>query len=177
MRNIHIFVSCFRYNLNNQIFVESTSATEGKHLNTVSIRHVANSIALHGAGIMDTTANFTYQYLKQKLFLFSQFLFDDHIKSRLMKDVRFFKAERSTIDNRYPFERADRFNKDIRKLGVSAEGALTVFVVTVVVTVIVTVIITIVIIILAILVVFIVAPFQRLDSRRHWQQQRHPCPY
>ncbi len=26
------------------------------------------------------------------------------------------------VGNRYPFERADRFNKEIRKLGVSADG-------------------------------------------------------
>jgi len=36
--------------------------------------------------------------------------------------VRYFKAERAAIGNRYPFERADRFNKEIRKLGVSADG-------------------------------------------------------
>ena len=40
---------------------------------------------MHGAGIMNTAVNFTYQFLKQKLYVFSQFLFDDHIKSRLLK--------------------------------------------------------------------------------------------
>ncbi|KHN72374.1 WASH complex subunit 7 [Toxocara canis] len=35
--------------------------------------------------------NFAYQYLKKKFFIFSQFLFDDHIKSQLAKDVRFFR--------------------------------------------------------------------------------------
>ena len=35
-------------------------------------RHVANSIKIHGGGIMDTTVNFAYQFLKQRLFLFSQ---------------------------------------------------------------------------------------------------------
>ena len=29
--------------------------------------------------------NFTYQFLCRKLFIFSQFLFDDYIKSRLIK--------------------------------------------------------------------------------------------
>ena len=42
---------------------------------------------------MNTTVNFTYQLLKQKLFVCSQFLFDDHIKSRLIKDARFFRQE------------------------------------------------------------------------------------
>ena len=35
-----------------------------------------------------------------------------------MKEARFFRQERANIDNKYPFERADRFNRDIRKLGV-----------------------------------------------------------
>lgn len=39
MRNIHVFVSCFRYNLNNQIFVDSGSTHDGKHLNTIGIKH------------------------------------------------------------------------------------------------------------------------------------------
>ena len=50
MRNIHLFVRNFRYNLHNQIFVESGGAHEGKHLNTIGIRHVAASIRVHGAG-------------------------------------------------------------------------------------------------------------------------------
>nr|XP_020732965.1 WASH complex subunit 4-like [Odocoileus virginianus texanus] len=53
MRNIHIFVSRYLYNLNNQIFIERTS--NNKHLNTINIRHIANSIRTHGTGIMNTT--------------------------------------------------------------------------------------------------------------------------
>eukprot|EP00105_Crassostrea_gigas_P008276 XP_011422786.1 PREDICTED: WASH complex subunit SWIP [Crassostrea gigas] len=58
MRNIHVFVSRYMYNLNNQIFVERSS--NNKHLNTINIRHIANSIRTHGTGIMNTTVNFTY---------------------------------------------------------------------------------------------------------------------
>ena len=36
--------------------------------------------------------NFTYQFLVRKFQLFSEFLFDDHIKSKLMKDIRFYKV-------------------------------------------------------------------------------------
>ena len=32
----------------------------------------ASSIRMHGTGIMNTTVNFTYQFLRQRLFLFSQ---------------------------------------------------------------------------------------------------------
>lgn len=54
-RNIHIFVSKYLYNLNNQVFVEEWS--NNKHLNTINICHVANSIRTHGIGIMSTTAS------------------------------------------------------------------------------------------------------------------------
>eukprot|EP00795_Rhopilema_esculentum_P002021 gene2021-17582_t len=101
MRNIHVFVAKYAYNLNNQIFVER--ASNNKHLNTINIRHIANSIRTHGTGIMNTTVNFTYQFLRKKFYIFSQFLYDEHIKARLLK---------------YPFERAENFNRGIRKLGV-----------------------------------------------------------
>ena len=66
-----------------QIFVET--ASNNKHLNTINIRHIANSIRTHGSGIMNTTVNFTYQFLRKKFFIFSQFLYDEHIKARLIK--------------------------------------------------------------------------------------------
>lgn len=55
MRNIHLFVSNYLYNLNNQIFVEKNS--KNKHLNTINIRHIANSLRTHGIGIINTTVN------------------------------------------------------------------------------------------------------------------------
>ncbi|XP_022098788.1 WASH complex subunit 4-like [Acanthaster planci] len=120
MRNIHIFVSKYLYNVNNQIFVERSS--NNKHLNTINIRHVANSIRTHGTGIMNTTVNFTYQFLRKKFFIFSQFMYDEHIKSRLLKDLRYFKENKGDLHQMYPFERADKFNKGIRKLGLTPDG-------------------------------------------------------
>jgi WASH complex subunit 7 len=64
MRNIHIFVSRYNYNSNTQTFVERRSDKGGaRHLNTISIHTIANSIRTHGTGMMNTTVNFTYQYL------------------------------------------------------------------------------------------------------------------
>ena len=83
MRNIHEFVADYCYNLNNQIFVARES--QSKYLETINIRHVANSIRTHGVGIMNTTVNFTYQFLTKKFFIFSQFMFDEYIKARLVK--------------------------------------------------------------------------------------------
>jgi len=120
MRNIHIFVAKYNYNLNNQIFIERQS--ESKTLNTINIGHISNSIRTHGTGIMNTTVNFTYQFLRLKFNIFSQFLYDEHIKARLYKDIKFFRENRDSLSNMYPFERAKKFNKDIRKLGVSDNG-------------------------------------------------------
>ena len=39
-----------------------------------------------------------------------------------MKDLRYFRQERASLGNRYPFARAERFNRDVRRLGVSADG-------------------------------------------------------
>ncbi|XP_045494622.1 WASH complex subunit 4 [Colias croceus] len=120
MRNIHIFVSKYQYNLNNQIFIEKSS--NNKHLNSINIRHIANSIRTHGTGIMNTTVNFTYQFLKNKFFTFSQFMYDEQIKSRLIKDLRHFRENVGEHGNIYPYKNADRFNKGIKVLGVADDG-------------------------------------------------------
>lgn len=120
MRNIHIFVSKYLYNLNNQIFIEKSS--NNKHLNSINIRHIGNSIRTHGAGIMNTTVNFTYQFLKKKFFTFSQFMFDEHIKSRLIKDLRNFKENAALNGNMYPYKSAEKFNRGIRTLGLNEDG-------------------------------------------------------
>ncbi|XP_073827838.1 strumpellin and WASH-interacting protein [Musca autumnalis] len=121
MRKIHVFVSVYVYNMNSQIFVEQHS--NNKHLDTIGIRHVANSLRTHGTGVINTTVNFTYQFLRQKFYTFSQFLYDEQIKSRLMKELRSF-AECKQQDKYplYSYERADAFNKDIRKLGLAKDG-------------------------------------------------------
>jgi len=104
--------------------VSSQSTTQmraSKLLNTVNIQMIAGSIRTHGIGIMNTTVNFTYQYLRQRFVTFSQFLYDDIIKSRLHKDIKWFNApgRRDELNNQYPYERAAKFNTDIRKLGVN----------------------------------------------------------
>ncbi|XP_014677471.1 PREDICTED: WASH complex subunit 7-like [Priapulus caudatus] len=72
--------------------------------------------------IMNTTVNFTYQFLRKKFYIFSQFMYDEHIKSRLIKDLRMFREIRSQNNQMYPYERADKFNKGIRKLGLTPDG-------------------------------------------------------
>lgn len=121
MRNIQTFVRDYNYNINNQVFIEK--ASNNKTLNTINIQHVSNSIRTHGTGIMNTTVNFTYQFLKQKFIIFSQFLYDDIIKSSLFREIRFFNENKETLDNRYPYERAEKLVREIKnKVGKTKEG-------------------------------------------------------
>jgi len=74
------------------VFIEAPLFATGKTLNTIGIRHVANSIRTHGMGIMNTAVNFAYQFLARKFHVFSQFLYDDHIRSRLLNEARVPRA-------------------------------------------------------------------------------------
>lgn len=119
-RKIHVFVSQFTYNLNSQTFVQRS--INQKHLSTITIPHISNSIRTHGAGIVNTTINFTYKFLAKKFHIVSEFLYDDHIFSRLVKDIKYFNDAKDQIDHFYPYQRANRFNQEIRILGVSEDG-------------------------------------------------------
>jgi WASH complex subunit 7 len=124
MRNIHIFVSRFAYNMNMQQFVEFRPDKASKHLNTIKIQSIAASIRQHGLGVLNTTVNFTYQFLAQKFHIFSQFLFDDYIRAHLSREHRWFKKHKNEqeINNMYPYDHALKFVRDIRKLGVNDSG-------------------------------------------------------
>jgi len=63
--------------------------------------------------------NFAYQFLSQKFSVFSQFLFDDYIKSYLARERKYFRASRKDLDNRYPYDHASALQVDIKKLGLS----------------------------------------------------------
>lgn len=120
MRNIHIFVARFSYNMNMQQFIEFRPDKSSKHLSTIRIQSIASSLRQHGLGILNTTVNYTYQFLAQKFHIFNQFLFDDYIKAHCAREFRWFKKHKNEkeCNNRYPYDRAMKFVKDIRKQGV-----------------------------------------------------------
>ncbi len=123
MRNIHIFVSRFTYNLNSQEFVEF-KPDQTKHVNTIKTESIAASIRQHGLGILNTAVNFTYQFLAKKFDQFSLFLNDEYIRAYLSKEKRWYKKNKLNpeINSTYPYDRAAKFTKDIRKLGLSSNG-------------------------------------------------------
>uniref|UniRef100_A0A671RC46 WASH complex subunit 7-like n=1 Tax=Sinocyclocheilus anshuiensis TaxID=1608454 RepID=A0A671RC46_9TELE len=89
------------------------------HLPSQTLEQVSASVLrLH----ISLQVNFTYQFLRKKFYIFSQFMYDEHIKSRLIKDIRFFRETKDQTDQKYPFERAEKFNRGIRKLGLTPDG-------------------------------------------------------
>jgi len=124
MRNIHVFVGRYNYNLNQQTFLERKADRGSKNLNAISVHSISSSIRTHGLGMMNTTVNYTFHFLSKKFNIFSQFLFDEYIKSYLARESRWFKKHKDSeqVDQRYPYDHAFQFNKDIRKLGVAKDG-------------------------------------------------------
>jgi len=121
-QKIHVFIANFTYNLNEQLFVQRPTASDDKHLHTLTSHHVANAIRTHGTGIMNTTVNHVYRCLLKKLSVVSQFLYDDHIRSKLLKDIKYFNEAKHTINGRFPVKRAEKFVAEVRKLGVTEDG-------------------------------------------------------
>ena len=44
--------------------------------------------------------NFTYQFLRKKFYIFSQFMYDEYIKARVMKEIRFYKEAKFELDQK-----------------------------------------------------------------------------
>uniref|UniRef100_A0AC35GGP7 WASH complex subunit 4 n=1 Tax=Panagrolaimus sp. PS1159 TaxID=55785 RepID=A0AC35GGP7_9BILA len=120
MKNIHVFVTNYNYDLNEQMFIERTG--KNRSLNVMHVQQVVNSIKTHGAGIVNSAINYAYQFLKKKFHIFSQFLFDDQIKCQLVKEIHYYKDSIDELNQMYPVKRAERFNTAISKLGVSTDG-------------------------------------------------------
>jgi WASH complex subunit 7 len=110
--------------MNTQEFIGFRPDKSSKHLNRIKIQTIAASIKQHGLGVLNTTVNYTYQFLAQKFHIFSQFLFDDYIKAHVSREHRWFKKHKNEpgIDNMYPYDRALKFVREIRKLGMNDQG-------------------------------------------------------
>jgi WASH complex subunit 7 len=111
------FVAKFKYNLHNQFFIESSSE-ENNNILVVSTNHISNSLKTHGLGVVNTTINATYRLLAKKFQTFSQFLYDENILNPLMKSRKYFFSNREQLNQMFPYEKAERFNRDIKKLGI-----------------------------------------------------------
>ena len=65
-----------------------------------------------------------YYFLPLLHCFIEQFLFDDYIRAHLSREHRWFKKHKNEpeINNMYPYDRALKFARDIRKLGVNDAG-------------------------------------------------------
>jgi WASH complex subunit 7 len=120
MRHINMFVACYNYDLNSQVFVQR--AEDSPQVTVVGIPHVFSSYRCHGIGIMNTTVDFTYRFLRLKFNVFSKFLFDDHVKSRLLNDIGWFEQHKRECNGMWPFARAEKLVEDMKRIGMGADG-------------------------------------------------------
>eukprot|EP00217_Crustomastix_stigmatica_P003995 CAMPEP_0183794240 /NCGR_PEP_ID=MMETSP0803_2-20130417/3715_1 /TAXON_ID=195967 /ORGANISM="Crustomastix stigmata, Strain CCMP3273" /LENGTH=465 /DNA_ID=CAMNT_0026038639 /DNA_START=1966 /DNA_END=3360 /DNA_ORIENTATION=- len=120
MKNIHSFVAQHHFCQATHTFIEKAqAASDRRQLNTLSVRHIANSLRTHGIGIVNTTTNIVYQFLRRRMMILSQFLYDDHIRSLLKREQRRHTDENQKlqVDSAAAFQRAQRMMRELRKLG------------------------------------------------------------
>ncbi|CAJ0581830.1 unnamed protein product, partial [Mesorhabditis spiculigera] len=119
VRNLGTFVTGYNYSLNQQIFIEKESTS--RSLRTLTAQHAANSLRSHGTGVLNTAVNITYQLLRKKMGIVSQFLAEEHIRAQLQREVRHFEENAESLQRMYPVKRAEKFNRSIAQLGMEEE--------------------------------------------------------
>ena len=80
------------------------------------------SIKTHGIGVMGTVIDTFYKFLIKKLNIFSEFLYDEFIHNPLLQEQRFYRKNKEGLRNQYPYDRAERVARDIKRLGTTKGG-------------------------------------------------------
>jgi WASH complex subunit 7 len=114
------FVSKYSYNIHTQVFIEIT--TETKQIKTIGVNQMLYSIKTHGIGVMGTVINTFYKFLVKKLNIFNEFLYDEFIHNPLMQEQRYYKKNKESLANLYPYERAENMARTIKRLGMTKGG-------------------------------------------------------
>ena len=122
MRNIKQFTSRFNYCHSMQLFFEHRN-TSDKSLLVLSHENVSIALHIHGIGLLHTTLNVVYQFLRSKFLVLQQFMMDEHIHAQLQRDARYFEENKDSIRLQYPYKRAEKFNKAIAKLSDGEEAS------------------------------------------------------
>ncbi|KAL4188041.1 hypothetical protein AMTRI_Chr09g21880 [Amborella trichopoda] len=121
MRNLHQFAESYMYNISAQVFIERVSSDQGrKTIRIISVDHVASSVATHGLGIIDTVMHSINYFLEEKIASLSEVFQDDHFRSQLLKEYKFWKNDKGYLD-KYPFSRAEELNEATGKKDVEVE--------------------------------------------------------
>lgn len=124
MKHIHLFAAQYSYSLHQQIFTQAANKSDAK-IRVITVEHLSNSIRTHGNGVINTTVNYTYGFLKAKLEVVAQFLRDPEIKSRLLSDARWAAQRKTEVkhgESLITWARAMETRSAIRKLGMAPDG-------------------------------------------------------
>jgi hypothetical protein len=116
-------VSKYNYNLHTQVFIETTKDT--KQIKTISVNQMLYSIKTHGIGILGSAINSFYKVLVQKMQLFQVFLYDDFLHNPLLQEQKWFNKHKDELNSYYPYERAEKVAKGIKKLGGTKKNNIT----------------------------------------------------
>jgi len=125
MRNINVFAAQFGYSLHQQLFAQAANQGTRK-VRMITIEHLAGSIRTHGIGVINTTVNYAYGFIKRKLEVVVEFLSDESVKSRLMADARWVEERHQTGARQggalYTWNRALETAAVLRRLGTAGDG-------------------------------------------------------
>ncbi|KAK9829570.1 hypothetical protein WJX72_006545 [[Myrmecia] bisecta] len=122
-RSVPAFAAAFAYDLAGQVFIERpAAASQAKHLRTLSIAQMAQSIATHGLGICGPAFDAAYQFLALKFGVLQQLLHEEAVKARLSQEVRQQEGLPPHAAERYPLARAEQLAADLHRLGTTQAG-------------------------------------------------------
>jgi len=120
MRSIHLFVAQYSYGLHQQWFVQFANQGDAK-VRVITVEHLATSIRIHGTGVINTTVNYTYGFMKRKLEVVAEFLSDESVKSRMLADA-FYMEQRKAKKAGYEWSHAMQTARFMRNLGTASDG-------------------------------------------------------
>ena len=120
LRELNKYTSKYSYNIHQQVFIETT--VETKQIKTIGVNQMLFSIKTHGVGVLGTVVNVFYKFLVKKLNMFNEFLYDEYIHNPLMQEQRWYRKNKDKVNNLYPYERAEKMSRTIKKLGRTQSG-------------------------------------------------------
>ncbi|OVA07692.1 WASH complex subunit 7 [Macleaya cordata] len=114
MQSLTKFAACYLYNMNNQVFIEKASSSQGqKALRVFCMDHVASSITTHGFGMISAAIDSVLKFLTQKIVALPELLQENIVKTLSVKEFNFLKIGKETT-NGYPLARVEEQNGAVK---------------------------------------------------------------
>ena len=123
LRKFGLFTKTFRYNMFNQSFIEVLG--DGSRLKAISIQHISDSIGTHGLGVINTSVDVVYKFIKMRINNFSQMMLDETLRSYLLREHRWLEKKKykdGDVDQKYPLTRGQKFTKELSLASVREKG-------------------------------------------------------